>query len=312
MHFDAFLERCRAQWPEFDDPRRLARSTPSRRSLARARPRRNSRHGHREQAPAAQLRRRLSRPRAKFTSRWDATRARASSAPRAGNPHAQHLRLRQFLAVRRRRRRSAAAPSTRTPRPARSHFHDMDFARFPRAPRHGVPRASAPTSTTAATPSPISTTASAVSPCPHLADDALVIIDDTNKREARAADAPLRARWCPASSWCSICARPRNHHPTWWNGVQVFRFRRAASTPDSRCTIRGAPISACADCIYDTIALNFKHRRRAFNRRVKEMLRGRRPLRPHTRSRLLGLPAAPPPPPVPASPASPGSSSVRS
>src|SRR5271166_2974574 len=35
MKFDAFLERCRAQWPEFADPRRLARSThPVDRSLS--------------------------------------------------------------------------------------------------------------------------------------------------------------------------------------------------------------------------------------------------------------------------------------
>ncbi len=35
MNFDAFLERCRAQWPEFADARRLARSThPADRSLS--------------------------------------------------------------------------------------------------------------------------------------------------------------------------------------------------------------------------------------------------------------------------------------
>ena len=35
MHFDAFLQRCRAQWPEFDDARRLARSRyPADRSLS--------------------------------------------------------------------------------------------------------------------------------------------------------------------------------------------------------------------------------------------------------------------------------------
>src|SRR6202161_4655419 len=35
MQFDAFVERCRTQWPEFATPRRLARSThPADRSLS--------------------------------------------------------------------------------------------------------------------------------------------------------------------------------------------------------------------------------------------------------------------------------------
>ncbi len=66
---------------------------------------------------------------------------------------------------------------------------------------------------------------------------------------------------------------PRNHHPTWWNGVQVFRFRRAASTP-AAIPDPGAPFWV-RRLLYDSIALNFKHRRRAFNRRVKEIIRRR-------------------------------------
>jgi precorrin-6B methylase 2 len=107
---------------------------------------------------------------------------------------------------------------------------------------------------------------------PSFADTALIIIDDTNKREARAADA-LFARMVPGFELVLDLRTPRNHHPTWWNGIQVFRFRRSPSTP---ATIEdaGAPFRM-RRLIYDTIALNFKHRRRAFNRRVKEMIRGR-------------------------------------
>lgn len=108
---------------------------------------------------------------------------------------------------------------------------------------------------------------------PSFADDALVIIDDTNKREARAADA-LFARMVPGFELVLDLRTPRNHHPTWWNGVQVFRFRRLASTPLA-VDDPGAPFRI-RRLIYDTIALNFKHRRRAFNRRVKEMLRFKR------------------------------------
>ncbi|HVN30221.1 MAG TPA: class I SAM-dependent methyltransferase [Candidatus Binataceae bacterium] len=108
---------------------------------------------------------------------------------------------------------------------------------------------------------------------PSFADDALVIIDDTNKREARAADA-LFARMVPGFELVLDLRTPRNHHPTWWNGVQLFRFRRLATTP-AALPDPGAPFWV-RRLIYDSIALNFKHRRRAFNRRVKEMFRARR------------------------------------
>jgi protein O-GlcNAc transferase len=108
---------------------------------------------------------------------------------------------------------------------------------------------------------------------PSLADDAVVIIDDTNKREARAADA-LFARMVPGFELVLDLRTPRNHHPTWWNGIQLFRFRRGASTPTAL-PDPGAPFWV-RRLLYDSIALNFKHRRRAFNRRVKEALRARR------------------------------------
>jgi precorrin-6B methylase 2 len=108
---------------------------------------------------------------------------------------------------------------------------------------------------------------------PSFSDDALIVIDDTNKREARAADA-LFARMVPGCELVMDLRTPRNHHPTWWNGIQVFRFRRLASTPMAL-PDPGAPFWV-RKLLYDSIALNFKHRRRAFNRRVKEMLRGRK------------------------------------
>lgn len=107
---------------------------------------------------------------------------------------------------------------------------------------------------------------------PSLADDALVIIDDTNKREARAADA-LFARMVPGFELVLDLRTPRNHHPTWWNGIQMFRFRRVATTP-AAIPDPGAPFWV-RRVLYDSIALNFKHRRRAFNRRVKEIIRRR-------------------------------------
>jgi len=105
---------------------------------------------------------------------------------------------------------------------------------------------------------------------PSLADDAVVIIDDTNKREARSADA-LVARLVPGLEPLLDLRTPRNHHPTWWNGIQLFRYRRAAAAPQA-VSDPGAAY-AIRKFWYDDVALNFKHRRRAFNRRVKQMLR---------------------------------------
>lgn len=105
---------------------------------------------------------------------------------------------------------------------------------------------------------------------PSLADEAVVIVDDTNKREARSADA-MFARMVPGFELVLDLRTPRNHHPTWWNGVQLFRFRRLASTPPAL-PDPGAPFWV-RRLLFDRIALTFKHRRRAFNRRVKEMLR---------------------------------------
>ncbi len=105
---------------------------------------------------------------------------------------------------------------------------------------------------------------------PSFADDALIVVDDTNKREARAADA-LFARMVPGFELVLDLRTPRNHHPTWWNGIQVFRFRRNAATP-ATLGDPGAPFRL-RRLLYDSIALNFKHRRRAFNRRVKDLMR---------------------------------------
>jgi len=108
---------------------------------------------------------------------------------------------------------------------------------------------------------------------PAFSDDAAIIIDDTNKREARAADA-LFARMVAGFELVIDLRTPRNHHPTWWNGIQVFRFRRTSATP-KMISDPGAPYRV-RKLLFDSIALNFKHRRRAFNRSVKAMLRRQR------------------------------------
>jgi len=63
---------------------------------------------------------------------------------------------------------------------------------------------------------------------------------------------------------------PRNHSPTWWNGVQVFRYRRRPG--DEAIRFPGAGF-AIRKFIYDDVLLEMKHRRRALRKKVKDYLR---------------------------------------
>lgn len=64
---------------------------------------------------------------------------------------------------------------------------------------------------------------------PHLADNAVVIIDDTDDLPVRAANDLFR-RHVPAFEQVLDVHSPRYEHPHWWNGVQVFRWRADAAS----------------------------------------------------------------------------------
>lgn len=65
---------------------------------------------------------------------------------------------------------------------------------------------------------------------PHLAPEALVIIDDSSHPPVRAANA-VAVRTRPDLELLFSFPSPRNTDPRWWNGIDVFAFRRTASTP---------------------------------------------------------------------------------
>ncbi|MBI2403838.1 MAG: class I SAM-dependent methyltransferase [Gemmatimonadetes bacterium] len=67
---------------------------------------------------------------------------------------------------------------------------------------------------------------------PWLSDDAVVIVDDTNDIPVRAANR-LFVRYAPDFSLVVDIPTAVPRAATWWNGVQVYRFRRG-SQPDSR------------------------------------------------------------------------------
>jgi len=60
---------------------------------------------------------------------------------------------------------------------------------------------------------------------PHLANDAIVIIDDTNSVEVRAANQYFANRVREMELIIDIFTPPGSLS-SWWNGIQVFRYRR--------------------------------------------------------------------------------------
>ncbi len=61
---------------------------------------------------------------------------------------------------------------------------------------------------------------------PWLADEALVVVDDTNDLPVRAANR-LFVQHTSGFELLLDIRTPADRQPTWWNGIQVYRFRRA-------------------------------------------------------------------------------------
>lgn len=268
MYFDAFLARCRVQWPEFSDSRRLALSNhPADRSLAHVL----------AEIPGMATENKLRLLNCAVAS-LDAGevyvevgcyKGASLVGAAAGNPHARIFACDNFSQF------DGAADALRRTLDARTApgqvaFSDMDFREFLAAAPWAPARIGAYFYDGGHSfADQYDGVALAV---PHLADDALIVIDDTNKRAARAAN-DLVARALPGFELILDLRTPRNHSPTWWNGVQVFRYRRAASDAAVRFPTSGF---ALRKFIYDDIFLELKHRRRAMRKSIKDRLRARR------------------------------------
>lgn len=265
MHFDAFLDRCRAQWPEFSDARRLARSThPADRSLAHIL----------AEIPAMATENKLRLLNCAVAS-LDADeiyvevgcyKGASLVGAATGNPRARIFACDNFSQF------DGAADALRRTLDARTApgqvtFFDMDFRDFLRTAPWIPARIGAYFYDGGHSfADQYDGIALAI---PHLADDAIVIIDDTNKRAARAAN-NLIARALSGFELILDLRTPRNHSPTWWNGVQVFRYRRSPADVAVRFPTSGFAIRKL---IYDDIFLEMKHRRRA--RRAQRKARSR-------------------------------------
>lgn len=265
MNFDAFISRCRREWPEFSDPARLARSRhPSDRSLSSIL----------TEIPGMATENKLKLLNCAVASIAEdevyvevgCFKGATLVGAAAGNPEARIFacdNFSQFDGAAEALRRTLDAHTG----PGQVSFHDLDFREFMRtAPWRparigayfydgghsfrdqydGVALATA-----------------------HLADDAVIIVDDTNKRAARSANR-LVMRALPGLELVLDIRTPGNHSPTWWNGVQIFRYRRVAG---AQAMENPGPGFAIRKLIYDDILLEMKHRRRALRKRIKDRLR---------------------------------------
>ncbi len=265
MYFDAFVARCRLLWPEFDDRSRLARSLkPADRSLANIL---REIHGMATENKLALLNAAVaSLAENEVYVEVGCYKGASLVGAATGNPDARIFACDNFVQF------DGAAAELRDTLDARTApgqvvFDDLDFRDFfadaPWRPRRigayfydgghsfrdqydGV----------------------ALS-LPHLADDSVVIIDDTNKRAARSAN-NLIARAVPGFELVLDLRTPGNHSPTWWNGIQLYRYRRPVKSDPLRLPTFG---HAIRKFIYDDIFLEMKHSRRALRQKIKARLR---------------------------------------
>ncbi|MHB8381151.1 MAG: class I SAM-dependent methyltransferase [Candidatus Binataceae bacterium] len=265
MRFDRFIQRCHAEWPEFGDPRKLEKSrNPATRDLSEVLSR----------VPGMATENKLKLLNLAVASLDDnevyvevgCYKGASLVGAATGNPDARIYACDNFSQFDGGSEALEAVLQQFT-RPGQVEFHDLDFREFmTRAPWRparigayfydgghsfadqydGIRYA-----------------------LPEFADDAIVIIDDTNKRAARSADA-LIARQVPGFELILNLRTPKNHHPTWWNGIQIYRYR--AQGPVDSAALAGTSFST-RKLIYDDVFLNLKHRRRALRAKLKQALK---------------------------------------
>ncbi len=267
MRFDEFIERCRAEWPEFADPKRLEKSrTPKSRDLADVL---NNIPGMATENKLKLLNLAVaSLDKDEVYVEVGCYKGASLVGAALGNSGQRLFACDNFSQF------DGAADSLRQTldrytAPGQVQFFDMDFHEFMRkAPWQPARIGAYFYDGGHSFEDQYDGMRCAL---PHFSSDAVIVIDDTNKRAARAADY-LIARQVPGFELVLNLRTPRNHHPTWWNGIQVFRYRKT-SEPDP--TNLGGLAFTSRKFVYDDIFLNLKHRRRALRREIKDWLRKR-------------------------------------
>jgi len=266
MRFDEFIGRCHTEWPEFDDPKRLEKSrNPKTRDLATVL----------VEVPGMATENKLKLLNLAVAALQEnevyvevgCYKGASLVGAALGNPTRRIFacdNFSQFDGVGSSLRHTLAQHTA----PGQVQFFDMEFREFMRKAPWQPARIGAYFYDGGHSFEDQYDGLRLALPC--FSADALIIIDDTNKRAARAAD-QLIARQAGGFDLVLNLRTPRNHHPTWWNGIQVLRYRRP---PDGAVHL-GGPAFAMRKFIYDDIFLNLKHKRRALRREIKGWLRGR-------------------------------------
>jgi predicted O-methyltransferase YrrM len=265
MDFAAFLADCRAQWPEFDNPRALARAlTPTDRRLAEL-PKKIPGMATENKLMLLNLAVAHLGPNEVYVE-IGCYRGLSLVAAAAGNPHARIYGCDNFSQFRSSADQLRATLASHAP-PGQVRFYDLEFREFlveaPWLPAEigvyfydgghsfadqyeGLKYA-----------------------LPNLADGALVIVDDTNKRNVRSANRLFAASVAGFDAVLDL-RTPRNHSPTWWNGIQLYRYRRRAGDA----LRNGDPIGyELRRFLWDDIFLRARHRWRAARHRLKSRLK---------------------------------------
>jgi hypothetical protein len=120
---------------------------------------------------------------------------------------------------------------------------------------------------------------------PHLADEALIIVDDTNDLPVRRAN-QLFIRYNPDFELLREIRVKEYQDQAWWNGIQLIRYR-AAAAPSTRDARRVPLARYIAEWLLWNRALFYGqratrlvvHGRRAVRNGLTRMVQGRRPQR---------------------------------
>ncbi|MBF6569074.1 MAG: class I SAM-dependent methyltransferase [Candidatus Binataceae bacterium] len=265
MNFAAFLAACHAQWPEFDDPRSLSKSLkPTDRRLADL-PKKIEGMATENKLMLLNLAVAQLGPGEVYVE-VGCYKGLSLVSAAAGNDRASIYacdNFSQFQSTADQLRRTIASHT----RPEQVHFFDMEFREFLRiAPwrpaRIGVYFYDGGHSFA-------DQYEGLKYALGDLADDALVIVDDTNKRNVRSAN-HLFAALVPGFEPILDLRTPRNHSPTWWNGVQVYRYRRPATIA----ALAGDPLGyRIRKFLWDDVFLRSRHAYRARRSDLKFYLR---------------------------------------
>lgn len=229
MNVDAFLNSCREQWPEFDDAEQLARAAHPRDRRLRRLPQQIEGYATENKLMLLNLAARHLAPGEVYVE-VGCWKGLSLAGAAHENRHIPIYGCDDFSRTGASREVLHGALRRHT---AEGHidFHDRDFRSFLPAAPWGDARVGAYFYDGHHSFDMQFRALELIRP--HLADDALVIIDDTNDLPVRRAN-QLFLRYHREFELLLDLRVTEYQDPAWWNGVQVIRYRRAAERMEAR------------------------------------------------------------------------------